>query len=221
MKRIFEKFAIFTILTIIISGFAACGGKVEVSKNPVGENSANVPNKNLDQTARGANSAVSPTSETASKSDSATGDFPPAPAAITNAEFKLIDGKTFKLGEEKGSVILFNLWATWCGPCRGEMPELVALQDKFRDKKFKIVGLDVDNEPEDEVKEFAAKMKLNYEIGWGEENVVGEFIKFSKFSGIPQSFLVDRQGRLRGVFAGGGGSMVEKIKSNVEKVVNE
>ncbi len=217
MKPIFEKFAIFTILTIIISGFAACGSKVEDSKNPVGGNSANVPNKTSDQTAGVDNSA----NQSASKNDNSAGDFPPAPAAITNAEFKMVDGKTFKLGDEKGNVILFNLWATWCGPCRGEMPELVALQDKFRDKNFKIVGLDVDNEPETDVKDFVAKMKLNYEIGWGEEKVVGEFIKFSKFSGIPQSYLIDRQGRLRGVFAGGGSDMVGKIRMNVEKVVNE
>ena len=204
MKNLIEKFSVFIVLTIIISGFAAC------SSAPKNITTDKIPP--LSNTTSGANSAPKPPEDNA---------FPPAPAAITKAEIKMVSGTPFKLEAEQGNVILFNMWATWCGPCREEMPQLIALQDKFRDKNFKIIGLDADNEPADEVKTFGEKMKLNYDLGWVDEAQMGEFLKISKFSGIPQSFLIDRQGRLRGVFVGGGAKVIGQIKEQVEKTVGE
>lgn len=149
-------------------------------------------------------------------------DFPPAPAAIMQAEIKDVDGKTFKLEDKKGKIVLVNLWATWCGPCRSEMPTLVALQDEHRDKGFEIIGLDSDtDETPEQVKSFAQTMKLNYQLGYAEPGLMNDFLKISKSGGIPQSFLIDREGKLRNVFFGVNSKVVGELKDSVAKVVNE
>ena len=71
-----------------------------------------------------------------SSSEAKNNGFPPAPVAVSQAEIKNIDGTSFKVEDKKGKVILLNLWATWCGPCRAEMPDLIDLQNKYRDKDF-------------------------------------------------------------------------------------
>lgn len=207
MKSLLKNFSVFIVLSIFISGLAACGNKSadnQAADNKVAQINS-LPSNVAD------NTATTP----------AQSDFPPVPSAVATADIKMTDGKTIKIAEQKGSVILINLWATWCGPCRAEMPDLVILQDKYRDKNFKILGLDADSESESDVKAFAGKMKLNYDLGWADAKIMGELLKFSNFSGIPQSFLIDRQGRVRGVFTGGGPVVIGKLKTTLEKVVNE
>lgn len=147
--------------------------------------------------------------------------YPPAPEAIRNADIEMIDGTMIKIADKKGKVVLVNLWATWCGPCRFEMPELVKLQDKYRDKGFEVIGLDVDPEPVEDIKPFSQKMGLNYQLGWAERELVMEFFNISGSQGIPQSFLINRRGELTGVFFGVGGDVIEKMKKTVTKVVEE
>ena len=78
------------------------------------------------------------------------------------AELKGLDSAKFKIEDYKGKIVLVNLWATWCGPCKGEMPHLVELQNTYKEKGFEILGLDTDeDDTEAKVKEFAAEMKLN------------------------------------------------------------
>ena len=150
-----------------------------------------------------------------------TGDFPLAPVAVSQAEIKTIDGGTFKIEDKKGKVVLLNLWATWCGPCRAEMPELIELQDKYRDKNFEIIGLNSDDETTEQIKDFAEKMKLNYTIAWADPKLMNELLKISKFNGIPQSYMIDRDGKLRGVFTGGGPKVIGQLKETADKVINE
>lgn len=148
------------------------------------------------------------------------GDYPPAPSEIMQAELKKTDGTSFKLQDYKGKVILVNLWATWCGPCKAEMPELVKIQDEHKEQGFEIIGLNIDDEEDAEmVKSFGEQMGLNYQLAKGEYKLGGDFLKISKVDAIPQSFLIDRDGRLVGVFVGGGKSSVDKIKTNVTRVV--
>jgi thiol-disulfide isomerase/thioredoxin len=191
MKFLVKNLALFIFLTVALSSFTACGG------GSTGENS----------TANG----------TTKKSE-----YPAVPAALMQAEYKGTDGGKFKLEDYKGKVVLVNLWATWCGPCRNEMPHLVEMQNTYRDKGFEVLGLDVDEDETPEmVKEFAGKMKLNYTLGWIEKKDYDEFLKISKFSGIPQSFLISREGQLLGVFTGGSPSTITKLKDFADKAVNE
>lgn len=147
--------------------------------------------------------------------------YPPAPELIANASVKLTDGGNFRLADKKGKVVLINLWATWCGPCRREMPELVKMQEKFRDQGFEVIGLDVDPEPKPLVEKFAEKMEVNYTLGWAPEEMVRGFFDITQRNGIPQSFLFNRNGELTGVFFGGSTNVIEKMKETVEKIVAE
>ncbi len=198
MNKFLKILLTFCCLSFVFSGLFGCGYSTTTGE-------ANVNN-------------AEETKTSTSKNDEG---YPAPPATIENAEFKLVDGGTFNLKASKGKVILINLWATWCGPCRKEMPELVKMQDKYRDKGFEIIGLDTDPESPEEIKEFAEKMNLNYKLGWAESEMVNEFFKLAQMNGIPQSFLINREGKLTGMFRGGGSTVVEKMKETVEKIVND
>jgi thiol-disulfide isomerase/thioredoxin len=124
------------------------------------------------------------------------------PPTMTNADIKLLDGTTTKLKDQKGKIILVNLWATWCGPCRQEMPELIKIQDEYKDKGVMVLGLDVDPESETAVKNFVEKQGLNYTVGWATEDVANAMLEISKMGGIPQSFLIAQDGKLARIFKG-------------------
>lgn len=153
-------------------------------------------------------------------------DYPPLPTAVADAEFEMIDGTKSKISDRKGKVLLINLWATWCGPCRAEMPHLVEMQNMYGDKGFQVLGLDIgnnDGQPEriEDIERFAAAMKLNYELARISGELVGKFNRVSNFNAVPQSYLVDREGRLRGVFLGGGSDVINKMKQTTAAVMAE
>jgi cytochrome c biogenesis protein CcmG/thiol:disulfide interchange protein DsbE len=109
-------------------------------------------------------------------------------------DFKLtgLDGKPITLAGSKGKVILLNFWATWCGPCRAEIPDLVELQNKYKDR-LQILGLVVDDDDQDAIKEFAEKFGINYPVA-----IAGNDIRF-QYGGIaalPTSFVLDAEGRI-------------------------
>jgi thiol-disulfide isomerase/thioredoxin len=148
--------------------------------------------------------------------------YPPAPSGIMQADLKNLDGTTFKLQDKKGKVVLVNLWATWCQPCIAEMPHLVEMQEKYKDKGFEIVGLDSDtDETKEQIEAFAKKRNLNYQLGWASDQVKNEYLKLTRLDAIPQSLLINREGQLTGVFTGGGASTVDKMKARVDEIVNE
>ncbi|MDQ3800198.1 MAG: TlpA family protein disulfide reductase [Acidobacteriota bacterium] len=194
MKLAVKIPALFIFFAIAFSGFTAC-------------------NRGSDNGGGGSTNV----SEAAKKKS----DYPAVPAAVMQAEYKGLDGGKFKLEDYKGKVVLVNFWATWCGPCRNEMPHLVEMQNTYRDKGFEILGLDVDEESPEMINDFAGKMKLNYTLGWIENKDYEEYLKISKFQGIPQTFLISREGQLLGVFTGGSPTTIAKLKDIVGKTVNE
>ncbi len=204
MKNLFKNAAVFVVLSIALSGFSACSNSN--TQKDTAENTTSVTNS-------AANSA-------------AKNDYPPAPAGIMQAEIKDVNGGAFKLEDKRGKVVLVNLWGIWCVPCVAEMPHLIEMQDKFKDKDFQIVGLNIGNdegeeEPAENIKNFAEKKKLNYQLGYADEKLFDEFVKVSRMSGIPQTILINREGKLTGVFTGGGPRVVAQMKEKVEKVVNQ
>jgi thiol-disulfide isomerase/thioredoxin len=155
-----------------------------------------------------------------------TSPFPPLPEKVADADIEMLDGTLQKISDRKGKVVLVNLWGVWCGPCRDEMPHLAAMQEKYRDKGLQVLGLNIGDEefePEDveRIKEFAADMNVNYELARIPNSLTREINKLTKFDGVPLSVLIDREGRMRGVFLGGGARVINSMKRTVEKVVNE
>jgi thiol-disulfide isomerase/thioredoxin len=120
----------------------------------------------------------------------------PANAKPANLNFTLkdIDNKDVKLASLKGKVILLDFWATWCGPCKQEIPGYIALQKKYGADKLAIVGMSVDQAGPDVVKAFIEKNQLNYQIVMADEAVQ---TAFGGFEAIPTTFLIDQTGQIR------------------------
>jgi len=112
----------------------------------------------------------------------------PAPAL----KLSTLDGKPLSLADYKSKVILLNFWATWCGPCRSEIPDLVELQNKYKDQ-LQIIGLVVDDDDEDAVKKFAEKFGINYPIAMAPDEVRAEY---GGIPALPTSFVLDGEGRV-------------------------
>ena len=106
---------------------------------------------------------------------------------------KLLDGKSFDIAAEKGNVVLLNVWATWCGPCRFETPELQALHEKYDAKGFKVVGVSVDEGDPTEVKKFVGENKVTYPIALDPEGRVASVLRTTV---LPTSVLIGRDGKI-------------------------
>ena len=103
-----------------------------------------------------------------------------------------LDGKPVTLASSKGKVVLVNFWATWCGPCRAEIPDLVELQKKYKDR-LQILGLVVDDEDLDAIKKFAARFGINYPLALATNDIR---IQYGGIPALPTSFVLDSEGRV-------------------------
>lgn len=105
---------------------------------------------------------------------------------------KDMDGRDVRLADFSGKPLIINLWATWCGPCRLEMPQLVQLSAKYKDRGLNIIGISVDDRPED-VRAFAAEFKVNYPmlVGLGRDEVLAAL---GYTGGVPMSLFVNADG---------------------------
>ncbi len=109
-------------------------------------------------------------------------------------EFKLsgLDGKPVTLADSHGKVILLNFWATWCGPCRAEIQDLVELQNKYKDR-LQILGLVVDEDDADAIKDFVEKVGINYPVALATNDIR---MQYGGIAALPTSFLLDAEGRI-------------------------
>jgi cytochrome c biogenesis protein CcmG, thiol:disulfide interchange protein DsbE len=108
--------------------------------------------------------------------------------------FKDVNGRKVALSDFKGKVILLDFWATWCVPCKAEIPGFVGLQAKYGAKGLQIVGLSVDD-PVSKLKPYVAEMKMNYPVlqGLGHDDVLDAY---APIPSIPTSILIGRDGRI-------------------------
>lgn len=202
VKKALKRVVLFLALVTLAFSITSC-------VNQSAENVVNDPNI--------ASSATPPKTGSLKNND-----YPPLVSKAAEADMLHLDGTTSKIIDKKGSVLLLNLWATWCGPCRSEIPELVKLQETFGSKGLEVIGLNADEEDTKEmIDEFTKELKINYTVVWAPTPMMYELFKISKFDGIPQSFVIDREGRLRGVFKGASESEIKKMENTVAKVVNE
>lgn len=105
----------------------------------------------------------------------------------------LLEGGTFDIANERGKVVLLNAWATWCGPCRFEIPELQKLHDQYKGQGFEVVGVSLDEGAPDEVKKFVADQKMTYVVGLDPDQKLGNVLQTDV---LPTSVLVDRKGKI-------------------------
>jgi thiol-disulfide isomerase/thioredoxin len=123
-------------------------------------------------------------------------------AETREAPFDLLNGKARTLSDYAGSILIINLWATWCGPCRQEIPHLVEIAEEYRSRGVKILGLTTEDPDEDleRVRDFAEQFSINYEIGWATMPLIQEITKGR--NGIPQALIVDQEGVVRKHYVG-------------------
>jgi peroxiredoxin len=128
---------------------------------------------------------------------------------------ELLNGEKFTLSTQKGKVVLVDFWATWCGPCRREIPNLKQYYTEFQNKDFEIIGISLDSKKES-LDDYIAKEKLPWKItaslkGWKDETA-----KLYGVSSIPSYWLIDRKGVLRHF-----GLRKEKLKEAIAQLVAE
>lgn len=104
-----------------------------------------------------------------------------------------LDGETFRLSNHWGKVVAINFWATWCPPCREEIPDFIALQEEMEGDVL-FVGVSLDEGGPEEVRAFAEEFGINYPIVIDDGTVAQ---KYGPIAGIPTTFLVDREGHVR------------------------
>ena len=125
-----------------------------------------------------------------------------APAPITTADVgaampqysaPLLDGSTFDVAKERGNVLFLNVWATWCGPCIYEIPELEKLHKAHAAEGFKVVGVSVDEGGEQGVRDFVAAQKMTYPVALDPQGKMAAI--FDSYV-LPTSVIVDRKGQI-------------------------
>ena len=104
-----------------------------------------------------------------------------------------LEGKTVKLSDFRGKAILLNFWATWCEPCKVEMPWFVELQKKYGPQGLQVLGIAMDDSGTKEIGDFAKKMNVNYPIVLGKESVGDQY---GGIPYLPSTFYIDRDGKV-------------------------
>src|SRR5579885_3091408 len=127
-----------------------------------------------------------------------------------------LDGKNIQLSGYKGQAVLLNFWATWCGPCKIEMPWFVELQKQYGPEGLQIVGVAMDDAAEQDIAKFAKEMGVNYTVLIGKE-AVGQAYGGVQF--LPETFFIDRSGKvIDSVF---GLKSRSEIEGNVKRALGQ
>lgn len=111
------------------------------------------------------------------------------------ADFKLkdLDGKVRSLSEFRGKVVIVDFWATWCGPCRLEIPHLISLYNGYRTKGVEVLGVSMDATGPKIVRDFATKQAINYTVLMGNDDVASAY---GGIRGIPTAFVITQDGKI-------------------------
>jgi peroxiredoxin len=122
-------------------------------------------------------------------------DRKPAP----NFSLQDANGKTLKLSDFKGKVVLLNFWATWCGPCKLEIPWFEDFQTTYKGKAFTVIGVSMDDDGWKAVKPYIASSKMNYPVVVGNDKLADSF---GGVDAMPTTFIIDKQGNIAATHMG-------------------
>jgi peroxiredoxin len=122
-----------------------------------------------------------------------------APRNAPDFELKDIEGKVHHLSDYKGKVVILNFWATWCPPCKKEIPDFIELQKQYGEQGVQFLGIAMDDEGLDKVKPWVASHNLSYPILLPDGKVASSY---GEMSSIPVTYFIDRKGMIRNTFIG-------------------
>ena len=182
-------------LTIVIAisalGLSSCNSTDDSSKNGAGVASSNRP--------------VNPNSS-APNTSNAPAAFISLPQTLRDTKVQTLDGQSLKLADYADKVMVLNIWATWCGPCQLEMPELVKMNNEYKSRGLVVLGLATtynEQQGQEYVKNFVRAKGINYKIVWDDGSLSGPLVRsVNAQSVIPQSFVISRDGRILKHFQG-------------------
>jgi thiol-disulfide isomerase/thioredoxin len=148
---------------------------------------------------------------------------PPLPSTVLNTELKDLEGKTFKLADYAGKVVIVNIWATWCGPCRKEIPDLIKVSEEYKSRGVELIGITNEDPVEDAalVKDFVAKENIPYRIAWGNQSFELGLMQGNVKNVVPQSFVITGDGRVIAHLTGFNESTTpQRLRQAIEQALN-
>ncbi|MBI1356495.1 MAG: redoxin domain-containing protein [Acidobacteria bacterium] len=116
-----------------------------------------------------------------------------APKPAPDFTLEAVDGKQVKLSDYKGQVVLLNFWATWCGPCKIEMPWFIEFQRKYKDQGFTVLAVSLDEEGWEVVRPYAENLKPNFPLLLGNDQIDE---RFDGIVALPTTLIIDKEGRI-------------------------
>lgn len=128
-----------------------------------------------------------------------------------------LDGTEIGSKELAGNVTVVDFWATWCQPCIKEIPEYNALYQKFREEKFRMVGITLDSGDAESIKPFVTQLNIEYPIYLGDELVKSEFGGIQVY---PTTFILDQEGKIQRKYLGSRPGKVEEIAKIVAELLD-
>jgi len=145
-----------------------------------------------------------------------TGSTPRLAKSTIAPDFSLesLDGKNVRLSDLRGKAVLLNFWATWCGPCKIEMPWFVELQNQYGREGLQVVGVAMDDASKEDIAKFAKEMGVNYPILIGKESVGDQY---GGIPALPETFFIGRDGKMVDKIIGlkGKGEIEESVKKSL------
>jgi peroxiredoxin len=149
----------------------------------------------------------------------ACGDYQVATVGNPAPDFDTVDlnGEVWSLSKLQGKVVFLNFWATWCPPCREEMPSMQKLYTKLPKEKFTMLALFNKDDPT-AVERFVTQLNITFPILSDEYNIIGERYGLA---GLPETFIIDKQGVIREKFIGPAEWDSQQVVEMIEKYINE
>jgi len=142
---------------------------------------------------------------------------PAAGAAAPDFSLRSLDGRNLRLKEQRGQVVLINFWATWCGPCREEMPLLDKLHAKYKDLGFTLLGVNVDDDPQ-AARSLAGKLGVHFPVLLDTDKQVSRLYDLNS---MPSTVLVDKDGKVRFLHRGYRAGYEQAYEQQIRELLKE
>ena len=143
------------------------------------------------------------------------------PDDIANRELRAVDRGTFRLADFRGKVVVVNIWATWCGPCRREVPDYEKVRKEFVGKAVEFIGLTTEDPrtASEKVKQFARDFNFGFRLGWADRETAQMLMNGRRV--IPQTLVIAADGRIVSHWNGYGSQSRSRLRDTIERALSE